>query len=209
MKNGDFHSFHSFQKNYVSLPFFGVSSSPSSLAIPIRVVEADEFEVVIFRATGAKQLLLTGMGRTANGSCGLQQFFGTSGWEPVYYHFFGKILEDLRNQIHEMIWNIFNLVGGFNPSDKYEFVSWNDYSQYMESHNPAMFQSPPTSNILWTNIQKSRNHSCPATAAHRQKKLLGDHAILVEINLPGCVMVNSMGVLLWALRHDKFVWPVW
>jgi len=79
MKNGDFHSFHSFQKNYVSLPFFGVSSSPSSLAIPIRVVEADEFEVVIFRATGAKQLLLKGMGRTANGSCGLQQFFGTSG----------------------------------------------------------------------------------------------------------------------------------
>ena len=26
------------------------------------------------------------------------------------------------------------LVGGFNPSEKYEFVSWDDYSQYMESH---------------------------------------------------------------------------
>ena len=25
-----------------------------------------------------------------------------------------------------------NLVGGFNPSEKYEFVSWYDYSQYME-----------------------------------------------------------------------------
>jgi hypothetical protein len=24
------------------------------------------------------------------------------------------------------------LVGGFNPSEKYEFVSWDDYSQYME-----------------------------------------------------------------------------
>ena len=26
------------------------------------------------------------------------------------------------------------LVGGFSPSEKYEFVSWDDYSQYMESH---------------------------------------------------------------------------
>jgi hypothetical protein len=24
------------------------------------------------------------------------------------------------------------LVGGFNSSEKYEFVSWDDYSQYME-----------------------------------------------------------------------------
>ena len=27
-----------------------------------------------------------------------------------------------------------HLVGGFNPSEKYEFVSWYDYTQYMESH---------------------------------------------------------------------------
>jgi len=26
------------------------------------------------------------------------------------------------------------LVGGFNPSEKYAKVSWDDYSQYMESH---------------------------------------------------------------------------
>ena len=25
-----------------------------------------------------------------------------------------------------------DLVGGFNPSEKYEFVSWDDYSQDME-----------------------------------------------------------------------------
>ena len=36
-----------------------------------------------------------------------------------------------------------NLVGGFNSSEKYEFVSWDDYSQYMENkihvpnHQPA------------------------------------------------------------------------
>jgi hypothetical protein len=39
------------------------------------------------------------------------------------------------------------LVGGFNPSEKYEFVSWDDYSQYMESHKIPWFQSPPTRDI--------------------------------------------------------------
>ena len=29
---------------------------------------------------------------------------------------------------------VHHLVGGFNPSEKYEFVSWDDYSKYMESH---------------------------------------------------------------------------
>ena len=28
------------------------------------------------------------------------------------------------------------LVGGFNPSEKYEFVSWDYYSQYLEKHVP-------------------------------------------------------------------------
>ena len=31
------------------------------------------------------------------------------------------------------------LVGGFNPSEKYEFVSLDDYSQYMEK--TKMFQT--------------------------------------------------------------------
>ena len=29
----------------------------------------------------------------------------------------------------------YNLVGGFNSSETYEFVSWDDYSQYMEKWN--------------------------------------------------------------------------
>ena len=33
------------------------------------------------------------------------------------------------------------LVGGFNPSEKYEFVSWDYYSQYMESHKKPWFQT--------------------------------------------------------------------
>jgi hypothetical protein len=35
------------------------------------------------------------------------------------------------------------LVGGFNPSEKYE-ISWDDYSQYMEKY--IMFQ---TTNQYW------------------------------------------------------------
>ena len=31
-------------------------------------------------------------------------------------------------------WCVCLLVGGFNPSEKYEFVSWNYYSQYMETY---------------------------------------------------------------------------
>jgi len=29
------------------------------------------------------------------------------------------------------------LVGGFNPSEKYEFVSWDHYSQYMEKYGKS------------------------------------------------------------------------
>jgi hypothetical protein len=39
------------------------------------------------------------------------------------------------------------LVGGFNPSEKSDFVKWDDYSsQYFHGKScfPAMFQSPPT-----------------------------------------------------------------
>ena len=35
---------------------------------------------------------------------------------------------------------VINLVGGFNPSEKYEFVSWDDYPQYMET-NLKKFQN--------------------------------------------------------------------
>ena len=41
-----------------------------------------------------------------------------------------------------MIIQYHSLVGGFIPSEKYDFVSW-DYEipNWMESHNPAMFQT--------------------------------------------------------------------
>ena len=35
-----------------------------------------------------------------------------------------------------------NLVGGLNPSEKYDLVSWDDYSQYIENKRCS---KPPTS----------------------------------------------------------------
>ena len=43
--------------------------------------------------------------------------------------------------IHVCI-HIYILIGGLNPSEKYEFVTWDDdIPTRMESHNPAMFQT--------------------------------------------------------------------
>ena len=39
-----------------------------------------------------------------------------------------------------------NLVGGFNPSEIYEFVNWDDDIPNIWPNHPVMFQSPPTSN---------------------------------------------------------------
>ena len=33
----------------------------------------------------------------------------------------------------------------FNPSEQYEFVSWDDELSNMWKNNPVMFQSPPSS----------------------------------------------------------------
>ena len=46
------------------------------------------------------------------------------------------------------------LVGGFNPSEKYEFVSWDYYSQHMESHKIPWGSTPPTS------YDSSYSHCC-------------------------------------------------
>ena len=56
---------------------------------------------------------------------------------------------------HEMIIVVsidISLVGGFNPTPLKNHgvkVSWDDdIPNWMESHNPAMFQSPPTRYIV-------------------------------------------------------------
>ena len=41
------------------------------------------------------------------------------------------------------------LVGGFNPSEKYDLVSWDDYSRYMEK---KMFQTTNQICIYMLNI---------------------------------------------------------
>jgi hypothetical protein len=45
------------------------------------------------------------------------------------------------------------LVGGFNPSEKYESLgTWDDYSQHMESHNPLMFQTTSQIGLIGDDI---------------------------------------------------------
>ena len=68
---------------------------------------------------------------------------------PSLRLFFGKKdtwrdMESDRGRLH--CW----LAGSFNPSEKYEFVSWDDdIPNWMESHRIPWFQSPPTSWICW------------------------------------------------------------
>ena len=49
------------------------------------------------------------------------------------------------------------MVGGFNPSEKYEFISWDDYSQYMKKQISC---SKPLSKCVYLSI----SHSSPDIA---------------------------------------------
>ena len=53
--------------------------------------------------------------------------------------------------IDRWCWILLTLVGGFNPTPLkniyFRQLGW-WHSQYMESHNPVMFQSPPTRNPI-------------------------------------------------------------
>ena len=66
----------------------------------------------------------------------------------VIFHSYVKLPEGNRTDIKVLLMPIshhhgdsfcwratpkYSLVGGLNPSEKYEFVSWDDYSQYMEN----------------------------------------------------------------------------
>ena len=46
----------------------------------------------------------------------------------------------VQPDMHEESW----LVGGFSPSEKYEFVNWDDDIPNIWENDPVMFQSPPT-----------------------------------------------------------------
>ena len=48
----------------------------------------------------------------------------------------------LLNVINPII-TVPGLVGGFNPSEKYEFVSWDESSESMESHKIPWLQTFP------------------------------------------------------------------
>ena len=60
--------------------------------------------------------------------------------------------------------NLWILVGGFNPSEKYEFVNWDDDIPKSYGKIKVMFQSPPTSlachkqcNLIWNRVPPSHH----------------------------------------------------
>ena len=61
--------------------------------------------------------------------------------------YFGLRCENLLvlSQLRQLRGSIQFLVGGFNPPEKYEFVSWDDEIPNIWKNHPFMFQSPPTS----------------------------------------------------------------
>ena len=48
-------------------------------------------------------------------------------------------------------WSLYHLVGGFNTSEKYDFVSWDYYSQYMEK---KMFQTTNQASYIHLNRRR-------------------------------------------------------
>ena len=52
-------------------------------------------------------------------------------------------------------WCVCLLVGGFNPSEKYEFVSWKYYSQYMEKYEKNKKCSKPPISLY---VSSSQTH---------------------------------------------------
>ena len=65
---------------------------------------------------------------------------------------------------------IYILIGGLNPSEKYEFVTWDDdIPTRMESHNPAMFQ---TTNHIYIYIIIFFSGGCFTKLTHHRSSLI-------------------------------------
>ena len=73
-----------------------------------------------------------------------------------------------------------HLVGGFNPSEKYKFVSWYDYSQYMESHKIHVRNHQPVIYYLHIPLQSiippSYNWSMNGSSQRGRAYLDSQHA---------------------------------
>ena len=73
-----------------------------------------------------------------HGFCGMYDRSRKTGWYPAGILGMGKRQPSLP---------YIKLVGGFNPSEKYYIVNWDDDSQYMENKK---YSKPPTRKDIHT-----------------------------------------------------------
>ena len=78
----------------------------------------------------------------------LAAMFPCSNVSCSYHHFevFNHVFIYFLNLRGSLVWTIFPLVGGFNPSEKYYSVTWDYYCQYMENKKCL---KPPTSPLTF------------------------------------------------------------
>ena len=109
---------------------------------------------------------------------------------------------DFHDINHPLLaWGIPMLVGGLNPSEKYEFVNWDDYSQYMgkcqkwqPNHQPAWLWK-----ALHGNIKALVYPSCHETRLGGEHICSWDHRCIVILSLE--IYGEDMGmVVYWDCR---------
>ena len=74
----------------------------------------------------------------------------------------------------------YDLVGGLNPSEKYEFVSWGYFSQYMESHKIHVPNHQPVKNVLPINTAERPSMSTLALSQGPNRSFPSDFRPVVR-----------------------------
>jgi hypothetical protein len=92
-----------------------------------------------------------------------------------------------------------NLVGSFNPSEKYESQLEYFYSQHMEKSNSC--SKPPTSNTDTTVVDISHYYSYPSAAQVTNSDFNGP-----SCGSPTASVTDSVGALLRGSRRSRSTW---
>ena len=94
------------------------------------------------------------------------------------------------------------LVGGFNPSEKYEFVIWDCYSQYLKKKG----SKPPTSRYdiyiyIFTMVNKP-TYNCGGTTLYSYPQWILDLQNVTPTHLQkNCLIISSFSCLCLKVGH--------
>ena len=127
---------------------------------------------------------------------------------PIVYNpryvYITIVHKSLHNSLH-------TLIGGFNPSEKYEFVSWDDNFQYMgksknvPKHQPAMVYplfKPPFGFLKSTNRAWLRSTSCGGIqGSPKGARLVQD--MPKQVAIPGSLDTTHtyIYICIWIFNH--------